>query len=100
MSREPGAFRIVEHLQKLGEDIDAGSLRYHRKRVLVSKEFTFDAPIICIAMRVNARTCTATHTKWSLVSAVLPMKWALPWISGTLRTAGKQTLNLIWITVT
>ncbi|KKO54255.1 6-carboxytetrahydropterin synthase QueD [Paenibacillus sp. DMB20] len=43
MSREPGAFRIVERLQKLGEDIDAGSLRYHRKRVLVSKEFTFDA---------------------------------------------------------
>lgn len=43
MSRQPGAFHIVEHLQKLGEDIDAGSLRYHRKRVLVSKEFTFDA---------------------------------------------------------
>ncbi len=43
MSRGPGTFRIVEHLQKLGEDIDAGSLRYHRKRVLVSKEFTFDA---------------------------------------------------------
>lgn len=43
MSRQPGAFRIVEHLQKLGEDIDAKSLRYHNKRVLVSKEFTFDA---------------------------------------------------------
>lgn len=43
MTRQPGAFRIVEQLQKLGEDIDAGSLRYHRKRVLVSKEFTFDA---------------------------------------------------------
>lgn len=43
MTREPGAFRIVEQLQKLGEDIDAGSLRYHQKRVLVSKEFTFDA---------------------------------------------------------
>lgn len=43
MSHQPGAFRIVEHLQKLGEDIDAKSLRYHNKRVLVSKEFTFDA---------------------------------------------------------
>lgn len=43
MSRQPGAFRIVEHLQKFGEDIDAKSLRYHNKRVLVSKEFTFDA---------------------------------------------------------
>ncbi|SMF89540.1 6-pyruvoyltetrahydropterin/6-carboxytetrahydropterin synthase [Paenibacillus uliginis N3/975] len=43
MTRQPGAFRIVEQLQKLGEDIDTGSLRYHRKRVLVSKEFTFDA---------------------------------------------------------
>ncbi|MFC7677989.1 6-carboxytetrahydropterin synthase QueD [Paenibacillus sp. GCM10028914] len=43
MTRQPGAFRIVDQLQKLGEDIDAGSLRYHRKRVLVSKEFTFDA---------------------------------------------------------
>ncbi|WP_054956240.1 6-carboxytetrahydropterin synthase QueD [Paenibacillus dakarensis] len=43
MVRQPGAFRIVDKLQKLGEDIDAGSLRYHRKRVLVSKEFTFDA---------------------------------------------------------
>lgn len=43
MSRQPGAFRIVENLQKLGEDIDVKSLRYHNKRVLVSKEFTFDA---------------------------------------------------------
>ncbi|WP_422660091.1 6-carboxytetrahydropterin synthase QueD [Paenibacillus sp. EC2-1] len=43
MSRQPGAFHIVEHLQKLGEDIDVKSLRYHNKRVLVSKEFTFDA---------------------------------------------------------
>ncbi|MEK3731499.1 MULTISPECIES: 6-carboxytetrahydropterin synthase QueD [Paenibacillus] len=43
MSRQPGEFRIVDRLQELGKDIDAGSLRYHRKRVLVSKEFTFDA---------------------------------------------------------
>lgn len=43
MNREPGPYRIVERLQELGKDIDAGSLRYHRKRVLVSKEFTFDA---------------------------------------------------------
>lgn len=36
-------FRIVEKLQKIGEDIQKNQLRYHTKRVLVSKEFTFDA---------------------------------------------------------
>lgn len=36
-------YRIVERLQKFGEDIVSDQLRYHRKRVLVSKEFTFDA---------------------------------------------------------
>ena len=36
-------FRIVENLQKLNEDIHEHELTYHQKRVLVSKEFTFDA---------------------------------------------------------
>ena len=36
-------FRIVEKLQKFGEDIQMHQLKYHAKRVLVSKEFTFDA---------------------------------------------------------
>lgn len=36
-------FRIVDKLQKLNEDIKRNQLRYHSKRVLVSKEFTFDA---------------------------------------------------------
>ncbi|WP_026694196.1 6-carboxytetrahydropterin synthase QueD [Peribacillus kribbensis] len=36
-------FRIVDKLQKMGEDIAAGELKYHTKRVIVSKEFTFDA---------------------------------------------------------
>ncbi|WP_110927285.1 6-carboxytetrahydropterin synthase QueD [Bacillus massiliglaciei] len=36
-------FRIVDKLQKLGEDIQKEELKYHAKRVLVSKEFTFDA---------------------------------------------------------
>lgn len=36
-------FRIVEKLQKYKEDITQEQLRYHRKRVMVSKEFTFDA---------------------------------------------------------
>ncbi|KAB2331283.1 6-carboxytetrahydropterin synthase QueD [Bacillus mesophilum] len=36
-------FRIVEKLQKLDEDIKKSDLKYHHKRVLVSKEFTFDA---------------------------------------------------------
>ncbi|WP_153462135.1 MULTISPECIES: 6-carboxytetrahydropterin synthase QueD [Sediminibacillus] len=36
-------FTIVEKLEKLGEDIKKEQLKYHRKRVLVSKEFTFDA---------------------------------------------------------
>lgn len=41
--RTPGEFRIVDQLQKLGTDISKNQLRYHRRRVLVSKEFTFDA---------------------------------------------------------
>ncbi|MBB6444212.1 6-carboxytetrahydropterin synthase QueD [Bacillus benzoevorans] len=36
-------FRIVEQLQKIDEDIKREQLKYHHKRVLVSKEFTFDA---------------------------------------------------------
>lgn len=36
-------FRIVDKLQKIDEDIQRNQLRYHSKRVLVSKEFTFDA---------------------------------------------------------
>ena len=36
-------FRIVDKLQKLGEDIKHDQLKYHGKRVLISKEFTFDA---------------------------------------------------------
>ena len=36
-------FRIVDQLQKIDEDIKRDQLKYHHKRVLVSKEFTFDA---------------------------------------------------------
>jgi 6-pyruvoyltetrahydropterin/6-carboxytetrahydropterin synthase len=36
-------FRIVDKLQKIEEDIQRSQLSYHSKRVLVSKEFTFDA---------------------------------------------------------
>ncbi|MGE7665276.1 6-carboxytetrahydropterin synthase QueD [Ureibacillus composti] len=36
-------FRIVDRLQKLDVDIQQDQLKYHSKRVLVSKEFTFDA---------------------------------------------------------
>jgi len=36
-------FRIVDKLQKINEDIHPQQLKYHNKRVLVSKEFTFDA---------------------------------------------------------
>lgn len=36
-------FRIVDKLQKLDQDIQRNQLNYHKKRVLVSKEFTFDA---------------------------------------------------------
>ena len=36
-------FRIVEKLQKYHEDISSDDLKYHNHRVLVSKEFTFDA---------------------------------------------------------
>lgn len=43
MAKTPGEFRIVEQLQRYGEDITTADLRYHKKRVLVSKQFTFDA---------------------------------------------------------
>ncbi|MCU5460329.1 6-carboxytetrahydropterin synthase QueD [Bacillus cereus] len=36
-------FHIVENLQKMDEDIQRKQLKYHNKRVMVSKEFTFDA---------------------------------------------------------
>lgn len=36
-------FRIVEQLQKIDQDIQREQLKYHSKRVLVSKEFTFDS---------------------------------------------------------
>lgn len=36
-------FKIVESLQKIDKDIKREQLKYHTKRVLVSKEFTFDA---------------------------------------------------------
>ncbi|KAA9025816.1 6-carboxytetrahydropterin synthase QueD [Niallia endozanthoxylica] len=36
-------FRIVDKLQKMDIDIKSQQLKYHTKRVLVSKEFTFDA---------------------------------------------------------
>ncbi|HWL12269.1 MAG TPA: 6-carboxytetrahydropterin synthase QueD [Ureibacillus sp.] len=36
-------FRIVDKLQKIDVDIKRDQLKYHSKRVLVSKEFTFDA---------------------------------------------------------
>ncbi|PDX93299.1 6-carboxytetrahydropterin synthase QueD [Bacillus thuringiensis] len=36
-------FRIVENLQKMDKDIQHKQLKYHNKRVMVSKEFTFDA---------------------------------------------------------
>lgn len=39
----PGPYMIPERVQKLGEHISIDQLRYHRHRVLVSKEFTFDA---------------------------------------------------------
>lgn len=41
--KQPGPYRIVERLQQYQVDIQQHELRYHRKRVLVSKEFTFDA---------------------------------------------------------
>jgi 6-pyruvoyltetrahydropterin/6-carboxytetrahydropterin synthase len=36
-------FRIVDKLQKIDKDIQKEQLKYHSKRVLVSKEFTFDS---------------------------------------------------------
>lgn len=36
-------YRIPDKLQRLGEDIKRSELAYHRHRVAVTKEFTFDA---------------------------------------------------------
>ena len=36
-------YRIVDKLKKIDIDIKSDQLKYHSKRVLVSKEFTFDA---------------------------------------------------------
>ncbi|CAM3897489.1 6-carboxytetrahydropterin synthase QueD [Lederbergia lenta] len=36
-------FKIVDKLQKIDKDIKRDQLKYHSKRVLVSKEFTFDS---------------------------------------------------------
>ena len=36
-------YRIVDQLQKIDRDIQRHELNYHSKRVLISKEFTFDA---------------------------------------------------------
>jgi len=43
MNHTPGEFRIIDNLQRFGEDIQRDELKYHTKRVLVCKEFTFDA---------------------------------------------------------
>lgn len=43
MGKDFFGFRIVENLQKMDQDIKKNELKYHSKRVLVSKEFTFDA---------------------------------------------------------
>jgi 6-pyruvoyltetrahydropterin/6-carboxytetrahydropterin synthase len=43
MGNDLFGFRIVEGLQKMDQDIKKSELKYHHKRVLVSKEFTFDA---------------------------------------------------------
>jgi 6-pyruvoyltetrahydropterin/6-carboxytetrahydropterin synthase len=37
------AFRIPEKVQRLGVDIQQHQLKYHNKRVALTKEFTFDA---------------------------------------------------------
>jgi 6-pyruvoyltetrahydropterin/6-carboxytetrahydropterin synthase len=37
------AFNIPKKVQLLGEDIQSAQLKYHTKRVLISKEFTFDS---------------------------------------------------------
>ena len=37
------AYELTSTIQKLGESIQPEQLRYYRKRVLITKEFTFDA---------------------------------------------------------
>lgn len=43
MNKKDFEFCIVENLQQIDKDIQRKQLKYHNKRVIVSKEFTFDA---------------------------------------------------------
>lgn len=43
MTKDQYGFRIVDQLQKIDKDITRDQLNYHKKRVLVCKDFTFDA---------------------------------------------------------
>lgn len=43
MDKNLFGFKIVDQMQKIDVDIQRDELKYHHKRVLVSKEFTFDA---------------------------------------------------------
>lgn len=56
-------FRIVENLQKMDKDIQRKQLKYHNKRVMVSKEFTFDAAHHYTVMKENVKTYMVTHIK-------------------------------------
>lgn len=56
-------FRIVENLQKMDKDIQRKQLKYHNKRVMVSKEFTFDAAHHLHCYEGKCKTYMVTHIK-------------------------------------
>lgn len=48
-------FRIVDRMQALGTHIQKSQLRYHNKRVLVSKSLRLTPRTICTPTKANAK---------------------------------------------
>ncbi|GIP57198.1 6-carboxytetrahydropterin synthase QueD [Paenibacillus sp. FSL W8-0186] len=93
MSFIPGEFRIVDKLQKLGEDIPRSKLRYHQRRVLVSKEFTFDAAHHLHAYDGKCKNLHGHTYKVVFGISGIPDELGLTIDFGTIKTIWKQEIE-------
>ncbi|MNJ53222.1 6-carboxytetrahydropterin synthase QueD [Paenibacillus bouchesdurhonensis] len=93
MSFVPGEFRIVDKLQKLGEDIPRSQLRYHERRVLVSKEFTFDAAHHLHAYEGKCKNLHGHTYKVVFGISGIPDELGLTIDFGTIKTIWKQEIE-------
>ncbi|GAA0133449.1 6-carboxytetrahydropterin synthase QueD [Paenibacillus sp. YSY-4.3] len=93
MSFVPGEFRIVDKLQKLGEDIPRSKLRYHQRRVLVSKEFTFDAAHHLHAYDGKCKNLHGHTYKVVFGISGIPDELGLTIDFGTIKTIWKQEIE-------